>query len=413
MFNGSPRTEGRFGRSRRRSSSSILTLDSFKPRPTNELLVLQPTAFCNLACDYCYLPNRDSPEVMIPETASRTVERLIESNLLGSVLNVCWHAGEPLVAGRRFFREAIRQIDEVSPPTTVVRHAIQTNATLIDDSWCDLFLELEFSVGVSIDGPEAIHDRHRKTRSGKGSLPMVLRGVSQLRRRGVPFHVIAVLNAESLPDPGAYLDFFEGLGIEELCLNIDEAEGDYARSSFQSRDGLFREFYERLIDEAEARQLSFGIREFSRSVAAVLGDPARIEVNGEFFPSNAQTVPMQIISVARDGKFSTFSPELQGALSLDGFCFGNVWTDSFEQAIGRPEFQKTMQRILAGVRVCKSSCPYFSWCGGGAPANKYFENGDFTTGTTTYCRTAVQIPFDDALKRLELAAGTTANLEKL
>ena len=110
---------------------------------------------------------------------------------------------------------------------------MQTNGTLIDRAWCDLFREWSVGVGISLDGPAEIHDRHRKHRSGRGTHRDVLRGVARMRDANLPFHAIAVVTVDALDRADAILDFFEQHGIGDLAFNVEELEGANRRSSLR------------------------------------------------------------------------------------------------------------------------------------------------------------------------------------
>ena len=118
------------------------------------------------------------------------------------------------------------------PKSVIVKHSFQTNGMLIDGEWCRLFLEWNVGVGVSIDGPRDLHDRHRKTRSGKGTFDKTLAGIRCLRANGVAFHVISVLSRDSLAMPDELLEFYLCEGIDQVCFNIEESEGDHVSDLF-------------------------------------------------------------------------------------------------------------------------------------------------------------------------------------
>ena len=147
----------------------------FTPRLRTQLLVLQPTPFCNIDCSYCYLPQRDERSRMDINTVRLAARRLREDGLLADELTVVWHAGEPLVLPPAYYEEAFAVIAEELPGTEVTQ-AVQTNATLISDVWCAFFLKHRVQLGVSVDGPAHLHDRHRRTRQGRGTHAQVLRG---------------------------------------------------------------------------------------------------------------------------------------------------------------------------------------------------------------------------------------------
>src|SRR4051812_29699310 len=160
-----------------------------------ELLVLQPTPFCNIDCSYCYLPDRRSTKRMSRETLGQALEWTFTSGLVQQPFTVLWHAGEPLVLPVAFYEEATALLDRANRERVPVRQSFQTNATLLDEEWCEFFLRHDAHVGVSVDGPAFLHDRSRRTRQGEGTLDRVLRGIRLLNDNQVPFDVITVLTA--------------------------------------------------------------------------------------------------------------------------------------------------------------------------------------------------------------------------
>ena len=105
-------------------------------------------------------------------------------------------------------------------------------------------------------------------------------------------------------------------------------------------------------------------------------------------PRTQETAPFAILSVDYRGNFASFSPELLGLPSrhYGDFLLGNVFADSLESAARGPRFAAIHRDIVAGIERCRGECPYFALCGGGAPANKYFENGSFDSTETLFCR---------------------------
>ena len=124
---------------------------------------------------------------------------------------------------------------------------------------------------------------------------------------------------------------------------------------------------------------------------------------GRQWPDNAQVMPLALISVAWNGDFSTFSPELLGQRSAEfgNFVLGNVADTGYVAALQSPVMQRLWPAVAAGIEACERDCAYFSYCGGGAPANKWFENADLSSTETLYCRSMVQRPFDAVLGHLE------------
>src|SRR5271165_6504710 len=137
------------------------------------LVIVQATSFCNLDCGYCYLPDRQLRNQIPLELVTTIFDRVFESPFVGDAFTVCWHAGEPLAMPVSFYRDAFEAVERSrlahGRDQCFVTQSVQTNATLITQAWCDLFKEYCVEVGVSIDGPAAVHDAHRKYRSGHGS----------------------------------------------------------------------------------------------------------------------------------------------------------------------------------------------------------------------------------------------------
>src|SRR5262245_47824723 len=130
-----------------------------EPRGPLELLVLQPTPFCNINCSYCYLPDRQSTRRMSLDTLDQTFRWVFESGLVREPFTLLWHAGEPLVLPVSFYEVAddlLRRRNVTGIPTL---QSFQTNATLLDAEWCAYLRRADVHLGVSVDGPHFLHDR--------------------------------------------------------------------------------------------------------------------------------------------------------------------------------------------------------------------------------------------------------------
>ena len=163
-----------------------------------------------------------------------------------------------------------------------------------------------------------------------------------------------------------------------------------------------REFYQTIF-ENQKRRRSITIREFAAAEQKIRSGISLREFDFPWF--NEQVRPFGIISVDWKGNFSTYSPELLG-MSLEPygvFCFGNVLRDHFADALETPKFRQVLVDIQTGIKRCAETCPYYAYCGAGAPANKYYENGSFASTQTLYCRYAVQMPLDVVLNDMEKA----------
>src|SRR5258708_28330732 len=118
-----------------------------------ELLVLQPTPFCNLDCSYCYLPDRQSTRQMSAEVLEQTFEWAFSSGLVRAPFTLLWHAGEPLVMPVSFYEGALVLLEKHNRCGVPVQQSFQTNGTLIDEAWGDFVLARAAPLGASADGP--------------------------------------------------------------------------------------------------------------------------------------------------------------------------------------------------------------------------------------------------------------------
>jgi len=367
-----------------------------------DLLVVQPTPFCNIDCRYCYLPDRNAKAVVARQTLHNLFSQVFASGWVGECLSVVWHAGEPMVLPIEFYREAFRMIDRLKPAEVAVAHSFQTNGTLIDAAWCAFFADERIGVGVSIDGPKQFHDRHRLTRSGRGTFDRTIAGIRLLRRNEVPFHVISVLSPASMAAPREMFDFYVEEGIERVCFNVEESEGDHVSQSF-GEIGVEAAYYRFLsefwrLSAAVPGKITF-IREIEHAIRQVLRP-----MDAPF--RNQLVEPFAITSMDWAGNISTFSPELLGLKNpaYGDFILGNINHDLLVDLPQRPNFTRMLADIDAGVELCREGCEYFSVCGGGEPVNKLAENGSFTSSETMYCRLTKMRATDlvlDALERVQ------------
>lgn len=363
------------------------------------LLILQPTPFCNIDCGYCYLPGRSDRHRMPFEIVEASIRFVFQHALAAPDFTVVWHAGEPLVLPVAWYRHAFAATASAAPGSTVLAHSIQTNAMLLTDEWCDFLLEHSVRLGVSIDGPARLHDARRKTRDGKGTHARVMQGIELLQRRGVPFHVIAVIGEQALDAADELVDFFIGHGISDVGFNIEEIEGVNKASTLQA-DGVrerFDRFFARLVLRARASDPPLRIRE-QQELLALLRSPQFGQLS-----HNSLNEPFAFVSVSSRGDVFTFSPELAGLASerYGDMAVGKLPDDSLETILDGATFRKIWSDIAAGTAMCRQSCRYFDLCLGGAPVNKLAEHGDFASTETLYCKLSHQAVADVVLSDLE------------
>lgn len=362
-----------------------------------KLIVMQPTPYCNLNCDYCYLPDRDSRQRMRPETLDAVGRRVLANPITSDPVTVVWHAGEPMTLPPDWYEEAFSRLAAAAPGRKV-QHSFQTNAVGINEAWIDLWTRWNVVIGISLDGPVDLHDQHRKTRGGGGSYALTMRGIERLQDRDYPFHIISVLTADSLRDPDRMFDFYLQHKLRNLCFNVEEVEGGNKTSSLKAPE--FEEAYQRFLSRFVERSRSLPGHFHCREIDGVI---RLIGAAAETRRHNPQVRPLEIISIAVDGGMSTFSPEFLGvkAPEFNNFVFADVQVEGPEAMLLDPSFQRLHADITAGVEACRKSCAYFDACGGGAPSNKYFELGSCGGTETFYCRLTRKATLEGVLAAYE------------
>jgi len=363
------------------------------------LLVLQPSPFCNINCKYCYLPDRHDRSRMSADTLAAALRRVTDAGLVGESLSIVWHAGEPLTVPRDWYVDAFRSASKILPDRAAIEHNFQTNGLLINEGWCDFFREHRIRLGVSIDGPQALHDASRRTRSGGGTHRQVVAGIRRLQQEGIHPHAICVLTRAHLAHADEIFDFFVDLGIRALAFNIDEVDGVNTTSSLAADDAAaeFANFFSRIVDRYRRNPDALFIREIDRVISSLMTS-APADLTG-----NIQTRPLSIISIAWNGDIGTFSPEMLGTSDprFGPLSFGNVMTNSIADVLAHPRLRQMAAEIARGVERCQKGCPYYGFCGGGAPANKLCETGRLDTTVTMFCKFTHMVVTETVLAGLE------------
>ncbi|WP_051104386.1 cyclophane-forming radical SAM peptide maturase AmcB [Nocardiopsis sp. CNS-639] len=341
-------------------------------------LIVQPTTLCNLNCSYCYLPAAERKTRL--EMSVPVAEALAEgiSDQGGDVVDVVWHGGEPLTTQRDRFRALLEPFEPLRHQGRV-RHFVQTNATLIDDAWCDFFHCYGFRVGVSIDGPEAVN-RSRTDWGNRPSFDRAMRGISRLRAHSIAFSAICVVTVQTVTKPESLLDFFEDLGTTSVGFNIEELEG--ANDDRQTMPPeLVRFFWRKMFDRLDAGS-PLRVREADR----LLGYLADARAGRKDRRDTVLHDP--IPTVGTNGDVVVLSPELLGVKDdrYGDFVIGNVLDQTLASILDRAADTSYVREYTEGVRRCRQACEFFAFCQGGQASNKYFEHGDFTVTETAYCR---------------------------
>ena len=174
---------------------------SHAPAPRAFHVMSKPTgAVCNLDCEYCFFLSKeqlypDSGFRMTPEVHEAFLQQLFAAHPADAEVIVAYQGGEPTLMGLEFFARSVELAARYAGPHQSVLHTIQTNGTLLDDEWGAFLAEHGFLVGLSIDGPRAMHDAYRVDKGGKPTFDRVLHGWEVLRRHGVEWNALTTVNA--------------------------------------------------------------------------------------------------------------------------------------------------------------------------------------------------------------------------
>ena len=173
-------------------------------------------ARCNLACSYCYYLEKGGmygdggPGMMTDDLLELFIKQYMACQTQREVL-FTWHGGEPLLRPLSFYRRVVA-LQRKHAGGHLVDNCIQTNGTLLTEEWCRFLKDNNWLVGVSLDGPQWMHDRHRRDNRGEGTFQKVMRGVELLDRHGVEWNAMAVVNSHNAEHPREFYRFFRDIG---------------------------------------------------------------------------------------------------------------------------------------------------------------------------------------------------------
>ena len=177
----------------------VATADPRSAPPRYHLLAKPSGSTCNLDCTYCFFLSK---EALYPNDSSRMsnvtlenyIRQLLESHRTPEV-TVAWQGGEPTLMGLDFFRLSVQYVEKHRRADQQVQYTFQTNGVLLDDQWCAFLAENKFLVGLSVDGPQPIHDTYRVNKGDQGTHRQVMKGLSHLREHDVEVNILCTVNA--------------------------------------------------------------------------------------------------------------------------------------------------------------------------------------------------------------------------
>ncbi len=347
----------------------------------NLTLLVKPAAgLCNMNCGYCFYraaAGERENRPMSPETADVLIQKI--SAARPADLSIVFQGGEPTLAGLAFFKSFTQKLKQaVSCP---VSFAFQTNGLLLDDAWAAFFKENGFLVGVSLDGDRRANDRYRRDKSGESVFPQVLRAISVLRRHGVDFNILSVIDDENAADIDSAWRYYKKHGFRFLQFIPLVDEGCGAALSPEKYEAFLKRVFDLWYGELmNGKYIS--VRHIDNYVGLLMGRPpencAMCGTCGSYF------------TVEADGDIYPCDFYCKAAYRLGSVFDGAPFAES--------EKQRGFIAESAAIREYCGACRYYALCRGGCKRDR-------TDGFTKnrYCAAYTGF-FEYAAQRMERAA---------
>ena len=348
-------------------------------------VMAKPTgSVCNIDCEYCFYlekdmlyPDRQSDWQMPDETLDAYIKQHIEAQP-GQNVQFTWQGGEPTLMGLAFYQRVVELCDKYGHNKHIT-HAFQTNGILLNEKWCRFFKEHNFLIGVSIDGPQDLHDHYRVTRSGKGTHQKVVAAIELLKQHQVEFNTLTVVNAQNVKHPLRVYQYLKSTGSTFLqfipLVERDNAQQGFPQQTLASPDQSFGKVTKWSVDPEEYGQFlttifDYWIRHdvgqtfvqiFDTTLASWLGQPPGIcifskqcghafalEANGDLYQCDHYVYPEYKLGNIHETSISSMNHS-ESALQF-----------------GKDKFDTLNDK-------CRQ-CRYLPACNGGCPKQR-FERG--------------------------------------
>lgn len=345
--------------------------------------ILKCSSFCNINCSYCYMFNlkdttfRGKAKVMpleILETAAtQMVELAVQQNR--RTLNVSFHGGEPMLAGKDWFARAIELLKKAGAGKVEFRFTMQSNAMLVDDEWLDLLAAHRIHLGISLDGPRHINDRARVNFAGRSTYQATVDGIQKLQARGLFGGVLCVIDP-SVEGLEIYRHFLE-LGIQKIdfLLPLDH-NWDSPPASLSRGATPFADYLISVFDEwwrADSKQVR--IRIFESIIRGLMGASVGLDALGGD--------PVAIVTIDTDGSIEP----LDSLRAVDD-KFTDVGLRLGSHPISALYDTALFQTALLGRQGLSAQCqqcPFMTVCGGGYLPHRYSRANQFNN-PSIYCQ---------------------------
>ncbi|MGE5557469.1 MAG: anaerobic sulfatase maturase [Bacillota bacterium] len=370
--------------------------------PPLSLLIKPASGLCNLRCKYCFYHDvsvsrsTESYGLMSTETLETIVKKAL--GFADGACTFAFQGGEPTLAGLDFFRLLIEFEKKYNKKRVRVHNAIQTNGIIINDAWARFLAENRFLAGVSLDGPQKIHDMHRIDASGEGSFNRVMHAIGLFDRHGVEYNILTVVNAAVARHIQKTYVFFKKHGFRYLqfipCLDpLQEKPSGHDYSLAPER---YANFLKILFDLWYADAINgtpVSIRYFDNLAQMALGYPP--ETCGMFGQCKCQ-----------------FVVEADGGVYPCDFYVMDEWLLGNIRDMGFPELKfsencRRFESVSGHVEPACKECRWFAFCRGGCRRNREpFLGGKPVSNY--YCRSYREF-FEYAAERLQRVAAVLAS----
>ena len=344
---------------------------------TLDTILLKVASRCNLDCSYCYIYHmgdegwRRQPKLMPVEVVKAAVAALGDQlRQQGAPFSVVMHGGEPLLIGAKRL-DALCSLLRTALPHPCGLH-LQTNGALLTDAVVDVLVRYDVGISISIDGPQEVHDRHRKDHRGRGSHARVeaaiRRVMARADARGLFAGVLAVIDPES--DPEVVYGSLRATGAPNLDFLV--RDGNWDQLPFGKFGADSTEYGEWL-----ARLLTVYLRDPAPPRVRILDDMLRLVFGGEAQKEGVGTTDYNILVIETDGTLNKNDTLKTAHAEADRFERPwSILTDSFSEFLKSDEFDRYYRQQRPLSRVC-GACQDLSVCGGGMVAHRWSAAAGF------------------------------------
>jgi uncharacterized protein len=367
-------------------------------------LLVKPTgAVCNLDCKYCFFLSK---EALYPGSRFRMADDLLETYLRqlleaqqGPEVSIAWQGGEPTLMGLDFFKHSMELVEKYKKPGQILQHTIQTNGTKLNDEWAAFFKQHNFLVGLSMDGPQAMHDTYRVNKGGAGSFAQVLKGWEKLTEYGVDVNILCTVHAANADHPTEVYHFFRDELKAEYMQFIPIVERatmetlPVANQGWGERPGSDRPLYTQVGELVTDRSVK--PEQYGRFLITIFDEWVRRDVGKVF----VQSFDAALANWIGQPSLCIFSPTCGKALALEhngdlyscdhfvepAFLLGNIQETHMLELVSSDQQGKFGQDKYDKLPQYCRDCEVLFACYGECPRNRFIHTPDGEPGLNYLC----------------------------